>query len=353
CPEELFGELNLQKTKNELLKKIKRKYLELAHLTHPDHYENEKNQKLGQEAFARLRVIYEAAEKKIANRTYGLRQSIEGEGYDFSIQTRKNEYRINTTVAEGDLATIYGGYSVKTDSDLDDRKVIVKVVEDKADNDLMQCEARTLKLLHGEGGNNTKHLPKFIDQFKTSDGQLSSVLTYVHGHDLYSIREKYPDGIPQEHCMWIFRRVLSVLGFAHNKGIVHGNIEPTHLLVQADNHNVVLIDWCYAIYKPGQTGQGFKCYNEEYSAPEIAEKKPPLPAADLYSLGKCMIYLLGGNIEDDSMPDHIDDRLQRFIRFFTRPSPVQRAQDAWEMYGKIAELRKDIFGKHKFLEFKM
>ncbi|HMU82560.1 MAG TPA: hypothetical protein PKC35_04410, partial [Leptospiraceae bacterium] len=64
-------------------------------------------------------------------------------------------------------------------------------------------------------------------------------------------------------------------------------------------------------------------------------------------------YLLGGNVQLDTMPDNVDERIQRFIKFFTRTSALQRAQDAWQMYAKADDLREEVFGPHKFLEFKI
>jgi hypothetical protein len=66
-----------------------------------------------------------------------------------------------------------------------------------------------------------------------------------------------------------------------------------------------------------------------------------------------MIAILGGSLDDNSLPPQIDERLARFIQFFVRASPRQRAQDAWEMYEKLKALREEIYGPHQFLELKM
>ncbi len=217
----------------------------------------------------------------------------------------------------------------------------------------MQNEIRMIKLLHHEASIYSKHLPVLLDQFKTSQGQLGMVMKRLDAYDLYTIREKYKKGIPAHHIIWVFRRVLSVLGFAHSKGIIHGNVEPAHIMIRPRDHNVYLLDWSYSVYKPGTTGQGFKAINEEYSPPEVAQRKPPIPASDLYSLAKCMVFLLGGDIKNNSMPDKVDEKIQRFIQFFLRESPIQRPQDAWKMYRELDDLREDVFGPHRFREFSM
>lgn len=351
CAEDLFGIPQNVSTKNKekLQGIIKNIYRRLVKTAHPDHHMELEDKEFAEEVFILLNNFYQNALKKIENETYG-KKIQEDEDIQFSIVTQKRKYTITSTIAQGDLCTIYGGYCSGSE---DTGKIVVKVAEDPADNDLIQNEIRILNKFQEESTRYSRHLPTLLDQFKSTDNQLGTIMRYIDGYDLYSIRDKYPKGIPQRHIIWIFRRTLSVLGYAHSRGVLHGNIEPDHIIVSPKDHNVFLIDWCYSLYKPGRTGQGFRCFNEDYSPPEVAQRKPPIPASDLYSLGKCMIYLLGGNIQTLYMPKSVDKRIQNFIKFFCRKSAIQRAQDAWEMYGKLDELREEVFGPHIFEEFVM
>ncbi|MCP4158266.1 MAG: protein kinase [bacterium] len=353
--EDLFGvpeRISLE-DKDKLTGIIKDIYHRFARIAHPDKYSDEDNKEVATDAFSTLNELYNFALDKIQNGTYGKGFSDDSvnEDNEILIETEKRQYYIKSTLAQGDLSTVYGGECSGTEEN--EGKIAIKVIEDPADNDLMQNEARILKLLHQEATKFSRHLPVLLDRFKTSDGQAGIIMKRIAGYDLYTIREKYKKGIPSHHIIWIFRRVLSVLGFAHSKGIIHGNIDPSHIMVRPHDHNVFLVDWCYSIYKPAITGQGFKALNEDYSPPEVAQTKPPIPASDLYSLGKCMLYLLGGDPKNESMPDSVDQRIQRFIKFFLRKSPIQRPQDAWEMYLKLDALREEVFGPHQFRVFEM
>lgn len=333
---------------------VKRIYRKLSMVVHPDRHNNDPDSKeMAEEAFKRLNEFFEKAESKIAKGTYGVRTEEDSvaKKNGFTIKTRKREYRIVSTIAQGDLTVVYGGDCVGGDDF--SGKIAVKVAADPGDNDLIQNEVRILRLFQTEPSNQSKHLPVFLDQFKTSDNQLGTVLRYIDGYDLHSIREKYAGGIQAEHAVWMLARLLSVLGYSHSKGVIHGNIEPAHLMVRPKDHNLFLIDWSYAAIDSLKTGDGFKVLNEAYSPPEVKVRAMPTPAADLYSVGKCMIYLLGGDVETNSMPYRVDQRFQRFIQFFVRESALQRAQDAWEMYEKLAELRAEIWGRPRFLEFIM
>ncbi|MBL8021751.1 MAG: hypothetical protein JNM27_18910 [Leptospirales bacterium] len=270
-----------------------------------------------------------------------------GEFKPFDVETSLGKYHASELIGRGEMSALY---AAETNNG---KKVLIKIALQAGDNDLLQNEARMLKLLLEGGTTYNKHLPEYFDQFRTARGNVGLVLGKVEGFDLRAVRERYPDGIPQEHIIWIFRRTLAVAGHAHSLGIIHGNIEPSHILVSPPDHNVFLIDWGYSVYRPNETSQGFRVINEQFSPPEVAERKSPIPSSDLYSIGKCMIYLLGGNVQTDAMPGHVDERIQRFIKFFTRPSALQRAQDAWQMYAKLDDLREEVFGPHKFREFKM
>ena len=77
---------------------------------------------------------------------------------------------------------------------------------------------------------------------------------------------------------------------------------------------------------------GLKSYlsDEDFSAPEIAAKTYIPPArecdsqqdlmyleaacsADIYSIGKCMIYILGGDLKTNEMPDSVPLQIKRFL----------------------------------------
>ena len=349
--EDVFGIPEEGKNAPGLVKKV---YRRLSQMVHPDRYNNNPDaREMAEEAFKRLNDFKERAEKRIKNGTYGTSAEEEepSGGGGFVIKTRKRNYRIASTIAQGDIATIYGGDCIGADDFAG--KVAVKVVEDPEDNDLILNEVRILRLFQSEPSNQNKHLPVMLDQFKTSDNQLGTILRYIDGYDLPSIREKYQDGVPAVHVAWMLTRLLSVLGYCHSKGFIHANIEPSHLMIRPQDHNLFLIDWCYAMINPFRTGERFKVLNESYSPPEVKEHGLPTPASDLYSVGKCMIYLLGGDIERNTMPDSVDERMQRFIQFFVMESPLQRAQDAWEMYDKFMDLRTEIWGQHQFMVFKI
>lgn len=269
----------------------------------------------------------------------------------FSARTSKGAYEVTGVLARGDVATLYEGRA--TEGPRVGKRLVLKIAETPSDNDLMLDEVAALERLFAAGGPQRKHLAELYDHFRTPDGRVGSVIERLDGLDLIEIRRRYPQGVPAHHTVWIVRRLLSAVGYAHSVGIVHGNIEPSHVMVRPGDHNVYLVDWCYSVIEPAKTGRGFKVETPGFSPPEVGQRKPPIPASDLYTVGKCAAFLLGAEAGADAPPPGTDERLTRFVRYLTRSSPLQRAQDAWDMFDELGRIRRAVFGRHSFQEFKV
>lgn len=259
-----------------------------------------------------------------------------------------HRYVLGGAAIAGDLATVRRGHTGESG---DRDEVAAKLAQSSADNSFILAEIAALRLLQSGEAAQRGQLPRVLDLFHGPAGEAGFIMPWIAGHDGVTLRQRFPDGVPPEHVIWIGRRLLSVLGHAHRLGVLHANIEPAHLIVRPHDHHVSLIDWCWSVVEPARTRQGFRVFNPEYSAPEVAEKKPPIPAADLYSVGRCMLFLIGGDMASGAMPDAVPDRLQRYIKYLTRPSPLQRAQDAWEMFRELERVREAAYGEHRFQEF--
>ncbi|MCU0657679.1 MAG: hypothetical protein MUF64_21190 [Polyangiaceae bacterium] len=278
-------------------------------------------------------------------------QGLAGDAPRFVIRTEQGAFEGYGVLARGDVATLYEGRAPGGSGT--GRPVVLKIADDVADNDLMLDEVAALERLASGGGAQRKHFPSVLGSFRMPDGRLGAAIERLDAVDLLTVRERYRQGVPLHHVVWILRRLLSALGYAHQLGVLHGNIEPSHVMVRPRDHNVFLVDWCYALVEPAKTGRGFKCETPGYSAPEVGQRRPPLPSSDLFSAGQCALFLLGGDPVTGEAPAGLDPRFARILRHLTRPSPLQRAQDAWELFDEVGKARRAIFGQHTFQEFKI
>lgn len=262
------------------------------------------------------------------------------------IETQKNRYFITKVLAYGDISTVYEGYYIDDNSQ---KAVVIKIVSDSSDNDLIGREIKSLKILNTDPDSNVLHLSLLLDIFKTKDRNIGVILQRFEGYTINEVRQHplYLNGFSDYHTGWVLSRLLSVVGYAHNKGIIHCNIEPNHILINPATHNAGLIDWCYSSID----SQEFIANNADYSPSEAFEegRVVPLTSSDLYSLGKSMIYLLGGDIKNNTFPESVEPRLQQFIQSFVLPSPYQRTRDAWRAFHQLEELRQEIWGEKTYV----
>lgn len=354
-PEEVFGSI-LGDDGAKRNENLARRYHEISKTLRDSAVSDNAAQRLAEDLLRELAFLYERAQERVEKNLYGAQPGnadSAAEPAAFTVRTGKRLYSITSALATGDIAAVYEGCVAGSDGP--EGKIVAKIATDSGDNHLLENEARVLRIFQSDPGLQHKHLPVLLDQFKTSGNTLGNIFRRLDGYDLRAVREnpRWKNGVPPKHMVWMFSRLLSALGYAHSKGVIHGNIEPANIMIRPGDHNAWLIDWSFAALDPSRTGDAFKIANEEFSPPEAGERKTPLTSSDLYSLGKCMVYILGGNPSTGEIPLTTEKPLERFIRFFIRESRFQRARDAWEMHGELRKLVVELWGPRTFLEFPM
>jgi serine/threonine protein kinase len=186
-------------------------------------------------------------------------------------------------------------------------------------------------------------------------GQRASIFRWTSGfyHNFEEVRQTYPQGIPPRASIWIWRRILEVLSFIHNSGMVHGAILPSHLLVQENEHGVKLIGYSAA----GQPGQKLQGVSQHYAFlyPEAIRSRSRLtPQLDIIMSARCMVHILGGNPETGSLPNTVPARLARFVQKIALAQPTGSTDlNAWALREELGAIANDIFGSPQFIPIVM
>jgi serine/threonine protein kinase len=220
-------------------------------------------------------------------------------------------------------------------------KVCIKeeITENKIYQDWFREEARLLwDICHPS-------LPTLKDYFESPDQVM--VMSFILGDSLDKVVEKH-GFIDDEHLCWILQRCLDAMSYLHYKGIVHCDIKPQNIILNTKEHNAILVDFGLSAVKSGANTKP-KGGTEFYLPPEFELGKPPIPASDIYSLGKVAVFLAGGNPATGSLP-YINDSLKELIYEMIRHDPMHRPSDARELSEKILELRKKQWGRVSTLE---
>jgi serine/threonine protein kinase len=343
------------------------------------------------------------------------------------IEGPTRRYLVKGVRCQGDLTILYDGTYANGGGD---NHVVIKVSRDTDDNDLVWNEAGILGAIYPPDqpeGKLDKYLPRLLDAFEAKDGHRVNVLARIQDYVSFEqILTAYPKGLNWLDVVWMYKRLLIGLGYAHTKGIIHGAIIPPHVMVHPVEHGAKLIDWSYALNfaarlapkavecchgTPGCKGVGDKHWCvadptaakapaaskphkaanaweklledadydpdpavklpkpppvdpnrmyvramsvdwEHFYAPEILAKVQPTPATDLYMAAKCVVALLGGNVETNQMPDAVPVQVKAFLQSSLMPAMRARAFDAWELHDAFEKL-VDTLTPRKYRPFTM
>ena len=171
-------------------------------------------------------------------------------------------------------------------------------------------------------------------------------------HSLAEVNKRFPKGIDPADGVWMFHRLLAALAKTHELGLVHGAVLPPHLLIRPEDHNGILIDWCYSVEIGGQI-QAVSPPYKHYYPPEVLAKRPATPATDIYMAALILIELLGGDEYGHRPSPQTPRPLAALLKSCLLESPHRRPQDAWEVFEQSHELCKKLFGTPVFREFVM
>ncbi len=119
-------------------------------------------------------------------------------------------------------------------------------------------------------------------------------MEYVEGDDLAGLlkREKR---VPIARTLTIFRQICEGLQAAHEKGVIHRDLKPQNVMINAEDH-VYLMDFGLAktSEQTGVTQTGAVIGTPNYMSPEQVKGLPVGPQSDIYSMGIILYEMLTG-----------------------------------------------------------
>ncbi len=166
-------------------------------------------------------------------------------------------------------------------------------------------------------------------------------------YTLEEVRRRYPAGLDARHLAWVFKRLLTVLGFAHACDLVHGAVLPPHAMIHAENHGLQLVDWIHTAPIGGTLDIVPAAYREWYPR-EALNYEPAGPPTDIYLAAKCMIYLAGGDPVAERWPSAVPRPMRQFMETCLYRASRMRPKDAWKLHDEFDELLGRLFGPPKY-----
>ena len=200
------------------------------------------------------------------------------------------QYRIERLLGRGGMGAVYLAHELALD-----RHVAIKVLPPEHAHapqirERFKREARTAaRLSH-------PHIVP-LHTFGEVSGLLYFVMGYVAGESLAArLRRQGP--FESEAARTFLASVCDALDYAHRQGIVHRDIKPDNILIDADSDAPLLTDFGIAkatFADAHLTTAGQLVGTPHYMSPEQATGKADVgPRSDLYSLGVVAYEMLSG-----------------------------------------------------------
>lgn len=191
--------------------------------------------------------------------------------------------------------------------------------------------------------------PSFLGYQELPDptGQVL-LLSFVEGEPLDKLLAK--DAIDDEHICWILDRLLGALGYLHGRwGTVHCDLKPGNVILDLQDHNATIVDLGMAAANPQEWTKA-KGGTPGFLPPEFGMGLPPIPASDIYSLGKIALAMAGGDPLKGSFPSDMNPKLKAFLKPWIRHDPRERPQSVDGLRSELSSLRAKIFKRSSCCE---
>jgi serine/threonine-protein kinase len=157
-----------------------------------------------------------------------------------------------------------------------------------------------------------RNIAALFDGGVTGEGHPYFTMEYVDGRPI----DAYCDnqGLDVSARVRLFLQVCDAVSAAHRSLVVHRDLKPTNILVNATG-DVKLLDFGIAklldpVRPANQTGAAGRLFTRDYASPEQVRGDAVTTASDVYSLGAVLYGLLTGVAAhrfDEDTPAHIEE----------------------------------------------
>ncbi len=141
-------------------------------------------------------------------------------------------------------------------------------------------------------------------------------MRYVHGETLGD-RIRRRGALAASDGARVIRDIAYALAYAHAQGVIHRDIKPDNILIEADSERAMVTDFGIAAPSSDGVAKGGRIVGTpDYVSPEQAVGEATDARSDLYSLGAVAFHCMAGQ------PPFFGDTAQLLAQHVTCPAPA-------------------------------
>jgi YVTN family beta-propeller protein len=191
-------------------------------------------------------------------------------------------YRVDACVGRGGMGEVFRAHDERLGRDVAVKLLAPQRADDPAFRDRLLRESRLAASLDH---------PNVVPVYDAGevDGRLYLVMRYVDGTDLRALLRR-AGALEPARALAIADGVAAALDAAHEHGLVHRDVKPSNVLLDARGHPY-LADFglTRSPSDPTPGGEGQELGTVDYVPPEGVRGEASEPASDVYSFG-CLLY---------------------------------------------------------------
>ena len=264
-------------------------------------------------------------------------------------------YLIESLIGVGGMANVYKGRDIRTNN-----AIAVKVLKEEfLDNEELvrrfKNESKAISIL------DHPNIVKVYDVSVTDQLQYI-VMEYIDGITLKEYLKQRGGALTWKEVIHFATQVISALEHAHSKGIVHRDVKPQNIMLQADG-SIKMMDFGIARFSraQSQTVSDKAIGSVHYISPEQAKGDHTDARTDIYSVGVMLYEMLSGHLPFDGsgtvsiaimqisekpkplaqVAPNVPEGLRQITEKAMEKDPADRYQSAAEMLAAIQAFKEN------------
>jgi len=253
--------------------------------------------------------------------------------------------QIETPLGRGGMGAVYLGRQLSLDREVAVKVLASELADDPQFLERLEREARVMARLRHP------NIVAVHDFQRTEDGA-AIVMEFVEGGSLREKLQQHPNGLPVAEALRILRQIAAGLEAAHASGVIHRDMKPENVLMDADG-TARVTDFGLALplheASTRLTLAGTAVGTVDYMAPEQFRGAEADARLDVFALGVMAYELLTGKTPRGSfdaphrlraeIPAHISTAVMKALR----PEPAERFASIAAFMQALQEPRRRVW----------